>query len=85
MLTLTGHLGKSKQGWMASQVFYRYVANNLLSFLNNTTFPVLYLVDHHKPHINYQVAMLCKDNDNIMYSLLPNAKHIFQLVDVSVF
>ena len=72
---------------MTSQVFYGYVANNLLPFLkaHNTTFPVLFLVDGHKSHISYEVAMFCKENDIILYSLLPNATHILQPADVSVF
>jgi hypothetical protein len=80
-------LGRSKSGCMTSPVFYGYVANNLIPFLknNNITFPVLFLIDGHKSHISFEVAMLCKENDIIFYSLLPNATHILQPADVSVF
>lgn len=80
-------LGRSKSGWMTAQVFFGYVANNLLPFLkeNNITFPVLYLVDGHRSHISFEVATFCMNNGIILYSLLPNATHILQPADVSVF
>lgn len=80
-------LGRSKSGWMTSQVFYGYVTNSLLPYLKdkNTTFPVLYIVDGHRSHISFEVASFCIANGIILYSLLPNATHILQPADVSVF
>lgn len=43
------------------------------------------LIDGHKSHINREVSQLCKDNSIILYSLYPNATHIIQPADVSVF
>lgn len=72
---------------MTSQVFYGYVTNNLLPYIKdkNTMFPVLYIVDGHKSHIRFEVTSFCKENGIILYSLLPNATHILQPTDVSVF
>ncbi|XP_063931160.1 uncharacterized protein LOC135143212 [Zophobas morio] len=80
-------VGKSEKGWMTSKVFYGYIANTLIPKLkeNNTKFPVLLLIDGHKSHINREVSQLCKDNGIILYSLYPNATHIIQPADVSVF
>lgn len=80
-------IGKSETGWMTSKVFYGYIANTLVPKLkeNNTKFPVLLLVDGHKSHINQEVSQLCIDNGIILYSLYPNATHIIQPADVSVF
>lgn len=79
-------LSKSKTGWITSPLFFRYMANCLIPFFKgkNTTFPVFYLTDGHKSHISYEVAKFCKDNNIILYSLLPNATHILQPTDVSV-
>lgn len=80
-------VGKSKSGWMTAQVFYGYVANTLIPFLKEkkTKFPVLFLVDGHKSHINFELAQLCQGNGIILYALLPNATHILQPADVALF
>ncbi|KAF2883014.1 hypothetical protein ILUMI_23152 [Ignelater luminosus] len=80
-------LGKSEKGWMTAKVFFGYIANTLLPYLKerNTKFPILFLIDGHKSHLSYEVANLCKENKIILYSLLPNATHILQPADVSVF
>lgn len=80
-------IGKSEKGWMTSKVFYGYIANTLVPKLKekNTKFPVLLLIDGHKSHINKEVSQLCIDNGIILYSLYPNATHIIQPADVSVF
>ncbi|KAJ2937645.1 hypothetical protein O0L34_g19319 [Tuta absoluta] len=79
--------GKAPKGWMTSRVFYGYIANNLIPYLrkSNVKFPALVLIDGHKSHITYEVSQLCKDNDIILYALHPNATHIIQPADVSVF
>lgn len=80
-------VGKSKNGWMTCKVFYGYIANTLLPFLQNngTKFPVLLLVDGHRSHISGEVSKLCMENGIILYALYPNSTHILQPADVSVF
>lgn len=79
--------GKSPKGWMTSRVFYGYIANTLLPAIrkSNVEFPILFLIDGHKSHITYEVSQLCNDNQIILYALHPNATHIIQPADVSVF
>lgn len=79
--------GKSPKGWMTSKVFYGYIANTLLPELrkSNVKFPILFLIDGHKSHITYEVSQLCNDNQILLYALHPNATHIIQPADLSVF
>ncbi|CAK1583497.1 unnamed protein product [Parnassius mnemosyne] len=80
-------IGKSPKGWMTSRVFYGYIGNSLIPALHeaNIKFPVLLLVDGHRSHISYEVSQLCNDNKIILYALHPNATHMIQPADVSVF
>lgn len=80
-------LGKSPKGWMTSRVFYGYIRNSLLPALRNAKvkFPVLLLIDGHKSHITYEVSQLCIENQIILYAFHPNATHIIQPADLSVF
>lgn len=80
-------LGRSKKGWMISQTFFSYICNTLLPLLKekNVSFPVLYLVDGHRSHLTYNVSKFCSENGIILFALFPNATHILQPADVSVF
>lgn len=80
-------VGRSKTGWMTGQTFYGYLANTFLPLLKeeNIKFPVLFLIDGHRSHLSYATSKFCSENQIILYSLLPNATHILQPADVSVF
>lgn len=80
-------VGKSEKGWMTSKVFYGFIANTFVPYLKqeNVKFPVLLVIDGHKSHINQEVSKLCSDSGIILYALYPNATHIIQPADVSVF
>lgn len=72
---------------MTGQVFFGYIGNTFIPWLKSHSikFPVLLLTDGHRSHLTLNVCRLCEANDIILYSLLPNATHIIQPLDVSVF
>ena len=80
-------IGLSESGWMKSDTFYEYVGNILYPWLeeNHVKFPVLFFVDGHKSHFSYKLSQLCHEKQIILYCLPPNATHILQPADVSVF
>ncbi|XP_031358776.1 uncharacterized protein LOC116182378 [Photinus pyralis] len=80
-------IGRSKKGWMTSETFFSYVANTLLPQLRNKgiKLPILYILDGHKSHLTYCLSKFCGENGIFLYALLPNATHILQPADVSLF
>lgn len=80
-------IGLSDSGWMKAETFFEYVANNLSPWLDekNIPKPVLFVVDGHKTHMTYPLSKFCSETWIILYALLPNATHILQPMDVSVF
>ena len=48
-------------------------------------FAILLFVDGHSTHMIRQAAEFCKENDIILYCLLPNVTHILQPCDVGLF
>lgn len=72
---------------MKSEVFFEYVANTFHEWLKNENIqrPVLFLVDGHKSHMSLDLSKFCDDNGIILYALPPNATHLLQPADVSVF
>ena len=80
-------IGKSDTGWMKSDVFYEYMANDFNNCLikNAIKKTVLVFVDGHKTHLTLHLSKFCDENEIILYALLPNCTHILQPADVSVF
>lgn len=80
-------LGKSDSGWMRSDIFFEFVANGLNDWLKQQEIkrPVLFLVDGHRSHMSLQLSEFCDQNGIILYALPPNATHLLQPADVSVF
>ncbi|XP_063966344.1 uncharacterized protein LOC129277382 [Lytechinus pictus] len=81
------YLGRSENGWMDSEVFYEFVANSFVPYIekNNIPKPVLLLVDGHSSHVNYHVGKLCNTSGVVLYPLPAHASHIVQPCDVSFF
>lgn len=86
-LNETWGIGRSKRGWMTGALYFEYIANIFLPWLkeNNIQFPVLLLVDGHRSHVTFKVSQFCKVNGILQFALYPNATHILQPADVSVF
>lgn len=72
---------------MNSDVFYEYIANLLDYWLeeNKIPKPVVLFVDGHKSHMTMHLSEICDNKGIILYALPPNATHIMQPADVSVF
>ncbi|KAJ8967707.1 hypothetical protein NQ314_002653, partial [Rhamnusium bicolor] len=47
--------------------------------------PVLFLVDGHRSHMSIELSRFCDKNGIILYALPPNATHLLQPADVSIF
>ncbi|KAJ8969389.1 hypothetical protein NQ314_001788 [Rhamnusium bicolor] len=80
-------IGRSDSGWMTSATFYEYIANIFLPWIlkRHIKLPILLLLDGHKSHIGMDLYNLCTQKGIMLYCLLPNATHILQPCDVSVF
>ncbi|KAJ8950057.1 hypothetical protein NQ314_008063 [Rhamnusium bicolor] len=80
-------IGKSEKGWMTGESFYEYVANVFHPWLvkNKITFPVILFIDGHKSHLTLHLSTFCEKNKIILVALFPNATHIIQPCDVSLF
>lgn len=80
-------LGRSETGWMNSDVFFEYVANSFNQWIeeNGIPKPVLLFIDGHKSHMTMHLSETCDRHGIILYALPPNATHIMQPADVSVF
>lgn len=80
-------LGKSKSGWMTGELFYEYITNIFHPWLenNNISRPVILFIDGHTSHLTLHTSQFCVENKIILVALLPNATHLLQPMDVSVF
>ncbi len=79
--------GRSTSGWMTAESFYEYITNCFHPWLmkNNIALPIIFFVDGHSSHITYHLSEFCRDKEIILIALHPNATHLMQPMDVSVF
>lgn len=80
-------VGRSDSGWMVSATFYEYMANVFYPRIAEAKvkMPVLVFLDGHKSHINVELYEFCKEKNILLFCLLPNATHVLQPCDVSIF
>ncbi|KAI4461697.1 hypothetical protein MML48_5g00010854 [Holotrichia oblita] len=80
-------VGKSEKGWMTSDVFYEYIANDFHTWVleNQIKKPLLIFVDGHKSHMTLSLSKWCDKNQIVLYALPPNTTHILQPADVALF
>ncbi|XP_062556971.1 uncharacterized protein LOC134221809 [Armigeres subalbatus] len=80
-------VGKSERGWMDRENFQAYIQNILYPSLvrRNVPFPVIFFVDGHSSHTGIEAAEACATLGIILIALYPNATHIMQPCDVSIF
>lgn len=80
-------IGATDSGWMTAESFYEYITNVFHPWLKKKEIelPVILFVDGHVSHVSLSVAEFCKENSIILIALLPNATHLLQPMDVSVF
>lgn len=79
--------GRSPTGWMTAESFYEYVTNCFYPWLvkNSIKLPIVLFVDGHSSHITYHLSEFCREKNIILIALYPNATHLMQPMDVSVF
>lgn len=72
---------------MKSDIFYNSIVKGLNKWVEeqNISKPVLVFVDGHKSHLTMRLSEYCYENGIILYALPPNATHMIQPCDVSVF
>ncbi|XP_044009000.1 MFS-type transporter clz9-like [Aphidius gifuensis] len=80
-------VGLSENGWMTSKSFYEWVVNVFYPWLvkNNTDFPVVLFLDSHSSHSTLLLSEFCREKKIELITLLPNATHILQPLDVGLF
>ncbi|KAJ8968823.1 hypothetical protein NQ314_002085 [Rhamnusium bicolor] len=76
-----------RKGWMTGQSFYEFVTNIFHPWIvaNNVKVPVALFVDGHSSHLTMELSNFCVENQIELIALYPNATHILQPLDVSVF
>lgn len=80
-------VAKTEKGWMTGEAFYEYIANVFHKWLlrNNVPLPVILFVGGHSSHLSYHLSTFAAANGIEVIALNPNATHILQPLDVSVF
>jgi len=77
----------TEKGWMTAESFFEFISNIFYSWLikNQIKFPVVLYLDGHSSHLTLPLVQFCRSNQIELIALYPNATHIFQPLDVSVF
>ncbi|XP_071649202.1 uncharacterized protein [Temnothorax longispinosus] len=80
-------IGKSENGWMTAETFYKYISNIFEPWLTaqNIERPVILYVDGHSSHMTLPVVEFCMNHQIELRALLPNATHLIQPLDVALF
>lgn len=80
-------IGKTENGWMTYVTFYEYFTNVFNPYLEEKEIkkPVIVFLDGHVSHMSYHLSIFCKEHQIILCCLPPNATHLLQPLDVSVF
>lgn len=80
-------VGVTENGWMTAESFFEYVTNVFYKWLkeNNVEFPIILYIDGHVSHITLPLCNFCRDHQIELTALYPNATHLIQPLDVSLF
>jgi len=80
-------IGLTEKGWMTAESFFEFISNIFYSWLikNQIKFPVVLYLDGHSSHLTLPLVQFCRSNQIELIALYPNATHILQPLDVSVF
>lgn len=80
-------LGYTDNGWMTGASFYEYITNIFFPWLtkSNVKLPVILFLDGHSSHMTLALSEFCSKNQIILISLVANATHILQPLDVAFF
>lgn len=77
----------TESGWMNGDSFFTFIKDIFHPWLikKKIQFPVVLYVDGHSSHITLQLSDFCSENNIEVIALFPNATHILQPCDVSLF
>lgn len=80
-------IGNSENGWMTSETFYEYIANVFHPWLlkQDIVFPIVLYLDGHSSHVTMPLVSFCRDKQIEVIALYPNATHVIQPLDTSLF
>lgn len=77
----------TESGWQTADSFFSYITNVFFKWLmqKKIQLPILLFVDGHKSHITLPLCEFCVDKNIELVPLFPNATHILQPLDVTLF
>lgn len=80
-------LGHSKNGWMEKESFFEYISGSFYKWClkYNIEFPIVLFVDGHSSHLTLALSNFCVAHQIELIALYPNATHLLQPMDVSLF
>ena len=83
---LDASYAQTESGWMTTDVFVEFL-RQLFDFCVAKTipFPIILYVDGHSTHISLAASQFCSQNQIILYCFPPNATHVLQPADHSLF
>ena len=76
--------GLSDSGWVDMDLFKSWFCEQFLMYAVGSR-PLLLLLDGHSSHYNPQAVRLAKENDVILFTLVPHTTHEMQPLDTAVF
>ena len=76
--------GLSDNGWIDTELFKQWFFQHFLCHARSSR-PLLLLLDGHGSHFNLDVVTMARENDVIIYILVPHTTHEMQPLDAAVF
>jgi len=76
--------GLSDNGWIDTILFKEWFFRHFLKHAGSAR-PLLLLLDGHSSHYNMDVITMARDNDVIIFTLVPHTTHEMQPLDTAVF
>ena len=76
--------GLSDSGWMDMRLFKEWLVQHFLRHVGSSR-PILLLLDGHSSHYNLEAVTFAKENDVIMFTLVPHTTHEMQPLDTAVY
>ena len=76
--------GLSSNGWIDMDLFKGWLTNHFLQHAVSAR-PLLLLMDGHSSHYNPEAIHIAKENNVILFTLIPHTTHEMQPMDTSVF
>ena len=76
--------GLSSRGWVDMELFKGWFSDHFLNYAVSAR-PLLLLLDGHSSHYNPEAIRLAKENDVIMFTLVPHTTHEMHPLDTALF